>query len=202
LELYATNASPSRIIGGDGNGKGVVVPPRNPRSFRSFFSILTFTSVLLNAVRRLVPIALAPLKAPSSPASPSLILSYVLSVSFFLYYEAYKGFHKKFVPAYVSRSQTLPSKNILLSFIPVNVLYSGGYICSNKARKAKSYGVTMFVFLAIVVSKRLPPAPRGVVDAGVVAGLTGAIVSLWAHWFGCAWQNSSIQGWGDEKLEF
>ncbi|GMI44271.1 hypothetical protein TrCOL_g12661 [Triparma columacea] len=160
--------------------RGGSSPPPSTRTISSFISCLTFTSVLLNSIRRLLPHALHPFTLTSFPAF--LPYAYAGSVLWFLYYESYKGFHQKFIPVFVTRSGYLKGKPAIYKLPPVNVLYSGGWLEASRKRKILSYGVSLFVVLAIAISKRLPTIWRGCLDAGVVAGLGGAVVSLWVWW--------------------
>ena len=122
--------SPLTVRGGSSTSP----PTPSTRTFSSFLSCLTFTSVLLNSIRRLIPHALKPFSA-SPPAF--LPYAYLASVLWFLYYESYKGFHLKFIPVYVTRSGHLNGKNVLYKIPPVNVLYSGGWMESSRKRKVR-----------------------------------------------------------------
>ena len=163
------------------------MPPARPRSVSSFISCTCLTAFLLRSVIRLYPHILPPLRA--STVSPSVYFLYASSVLAFLYSESYKGFHLKFNQTYLTRSQRLPN---LYKLPLLNILYSGGWVSSSKKRKMTSWGITFGVAVLIAVSKRLSPLWRGVLDVGVVAGLSGAVVSLWMLWLGSVVKNETV----------
>jgi hypothetical protein len=80
------------------------------------------------------------------------------------------------------------------------VIYSTGLIDSSRKRKITSVSVTAAVALLVVISKRLQPLARGVLDVGVVTGLGGGVLSLWVHFF-TLWRTGKIglAGWAREK---
>jgi hypothetical protein len=109
---------------------------------------------------------------------------YALSCTFFAYAEGYKGFHKKFAPLVVKRSFTLvigtAQGNNPLNYL-LAPLYSMGLWGATSRRKAVSWGVTLGVATIVALVKRLPAAPRCIVDAGVVVGLTIGSASILYH---------------------
>ena len=73
---------------------------------------------------------------------------------------------------YVARSYNLHTLPVWKRiFLPV--LYSTGLVDSSKKRKITSISVTLAVAVLVIISKRLSPLPRGVLDVGVVTGLGG-----------------------------
>jgi len=110
--------------------------------------------------------------------------SYALSCFVFAYAEGYKGFHKKFAPLVVKRSFTLiigtrQGNNPLNYFLAP--LYSMGLWGATKKRLIVSWGVTTGVALLVAIVKKLPQAPRCILDAGVVVGLTIGSASILYH---------------------
>jgi len=99
---------------------------------------------------------------------------------------------------YVARSYNLHTLPVWKRiFLPV--LYSTGLVDSSKKRKITSISVTLAVAVLVIISKRLSPLPRGVLDVGVVTGLGGGIVSLWYHFFVYARTGGiGLEGWGRE----
>ena len=109
---------------------------------------------------------------------------YALSCLFFAYAEGYKGFHKKFAPLVVKRSFTLVI-GTRQGNNPVNYLlaplYSMGLWGATSKRIKVSWGVTLGVAGVVALVKKLPAAPRVIVDAGVVVGLTIGSASILYH---------------------
>lgn len=110
---------------------------------------------------------------------------YALSCAFFAYAEGYKGFHLKFAPLVVKRSFSLligtPQGDNPLHFV-FAPLYSMGLFHSTRRRLATSWGVTLGVAGVVAAVKRLPPAPRCILDAGVVVGLCLGSLSILYHY--------------------
>ena len=106
---------------------------------------------------------------------------YAITCAFFAYAEGYKGFQKKFSPLVVKRSSTLilgtRSGNNPLHYL-FAPLYSMGLIHATKKRLITSWGVTTGVTMLVALVKRLPPASRCILDAGVVVGLTYGSMSI------------------------
>ena len=109
---------------------------------------------------------------------------------FFAYAEGYKGFHKRFSPLVVKRSFTLvfgtPQGNNPLNFL-LAPLYSMGLWGATPKRLKVSWGLNLGIVAVVAAVKRLPPAPRCIVDAGVVLGLTIGSVSILYHFLSSLW---------------
>jgi hypothetical protein len=53
-----------------------------------------------------------------------------------------------------------------------------GYIHATRKRKVISIGLTLMIICFILVAPMLPQPWRGIIDAGVVAGLSIGIISI------------------------
>eukprot|EP00536_Pseudo-nitzschia_multiseries_P004562 jgi/Psemu1/188292/e_gw1.76.6.1 len=154
--------------------------------FGSVWGSFGVVYILAKAIARVLPIALEPFKSGSalvfSPVQWSL---YAASCLFFAYAEGYKGFHLKFAPLCVKRSFTLvigtPQGNNPLHYL-LAPLYSMGLFAATRKRKAVSWGVSLGVAAIVAVVKKLPAAPRCILDAGVVVGLTLGSASILYHY--------------------
>mmetsp|Transcript_9166 Transcript_9166/g.23212 ORF Transcript_9166/g.23212 Transcript_9166/m.23212 type:complete len:359 (+) Transcript_9166:222-1298(+) len=143
--------------------------------FGSFWGSLGVVYVLAKAIKRVLPIAMEPIKAGTQTTfTPVQWSLYALSCLFFAYAEGYKGFHKKFSPLVVKRSFTLligtSQGNNPLNYL-LAPLYSMGLIHATKKRMITSWSVTIGVATIVAIVKRLPLVPRIILDAGVVVGL-------------------------------
>jgi hypothetical protein len=101
-------------------------------------------------------------------------------VAFMLWSEGYRGFHKRFSPRVVSRAFHLarhPS--------PLHVILAPAYCMSllHATRRARIVAWSVLIgVIGLVVLVRLAPQPwRGIVDAGVVLGLTMGAASIVLH---------------------
>lgn len=143
----------------------------------SAWGALGVAAMLLNAVKRCLPVALEPFKASMSPA---LWLAYVAVALGMGYAEGYKAFHKKFSPLVVARSMTLPDQPRLHGvFAPA---YAMALFHATPKRVATSWGFLVGIFGIVKLVKMLPYPWRSIVDGGVVVGLTIGTVSLFYHY--------------------
>ena len=139
-----------------------------------FWGIGGVLSLLLFAVYRLLPVALElrfiPLGAVQSAAL-------AFSVVYMIYAEGYRGFHRGFAPRVVLRADYLRRhpRTIHTALAP---LFCMGYIHATRRRRLFSYGLTAMIVCFVLIARQLPQPWRGIVDAGVVAGLIVGIASI------------------------
>jgi hypothetical protein len=130
--------------------------------------------LLLFAIYRLAPMALALTEIPLTALHWSALL---FSVFYMAYAEGYKGFHKGFAPRVVSRAHYL-QQNPRLGHILLAPLFCMGYFYATKRRQLLSYGLTTMILCFILIARQLPQPWRGILDAGVVVGLTIGVLSI------------------------
>ncbi|MCH7814975.1 MAG: hypothetical protein IIC60_00250 [Proteobacteria bacterium] len=130
--------------------------------------------LLLFAVFRLAPIAL---DLENSPMSKWHWLVLIFSVVYMAYAEGYKGFHRGFAPRVVMRASYLHD-NPRIDHILLAPLFCMGYIYTTKKRKLVSFGLTIMIICFILIAGILPQPWRGILDAGVVVGLSIGIGSI------------------------
>ena len=161
--------------------------------------------ILAKAIKRVLPIALEPLKGGGLVLTPfqwryvqkrlsselssnrhcnthshHLYISktfslYILNGLFFIYAEGYKGFHLKFSPLVVKRSFLLQGNPLNFLLAPV---YSMGLVNATRKRMIVSWCVSLGVTALVVLVKKLSPAYRCIMDAGVVLGLGVGSMSI------------------------
>lgn len=93
------------------------------------------------------------------------------------YMEGHRGFHLKFVPRVLARAHHLAEHPQPLRVI-VAPLFAMAFFSASKRAKAAAWGVTVLVLLAIWLVRSLDQPLRGIIDAGVVAGLAWGTTSL------------------------
>ena len=117
--------------------------------------------------------------------SPLQWLVLAVFVLWMAWAEGYKGFHRAFAPRVIARARYLrtsteSSHPVLALLAP---LFCMGYIHSTRKRKIVSIAVTS-VIVGLVMLLRITPQPwRGIIDAGVVTGLSLGILSIVYFWF-------------------
>ncbi|HEY3494616.1 MAG TPA: hypothetical protein VGK73_08015 [Polyangiaceae bacterium] len=139
------------------------------------WGILGVALLLAQALVRLTPIALEPLRSGALTTVQAAIYTGWVLVS--LYSEGYRGFQKAFVPRTVARAFHLAAQPLsLLSFLAP--LYCMGLIHARPRRLLTSWSIVAAISIAVILVRRLAPPWRGIVDGGVVVGLAWGLVSL------------------------
>jgi len=101
----------------------------------------------------------------------------VFFVAYMAYTEGYKGFHHGFAPRLVIRAIYLKNNPRILHVL-LAPLFCMGYICATRRRKIISIGLTLMIICFILIARILPQPWRGIIDAGVVVGLSIGIISI------------------------
>lgn len=94
--------------------------------------------------------------------------------------EGYKGFHLAFAPRVVVRANYL-ANNPRFSHILLAPLFCMGYIHATPKRRLMSIGLTTMIICFVLLVRMLPQPWRGLVDAGVVAGLIFGVGSIFYY---------------------
>lgn len=96
--------------------------------------------------------------------------------------EGYRGFHKAFSPRVVARANYLrEGGHPLLSVLAP--LFCMGYFHATRKRKIVSWSVTSGIIGLVLIVRMTPQPWRGIIDAGVVVGLTLGILSVLFYFF-------------------
>ena len=93
------------------------------------------------------------------------------------YAEGYKGFHLGFAPRVVRRASYLRD-NPQLSHTLLAPLFCMGYFYTTTRRQIVSIGLTVMIICFVLIAGLLPQPWRGIVDAGVVVGLSLGVASI------------------------
>ncbi|MCB9662883.1 MAG: hypothetical protein H6732_02130 [Alphaproteobacteria bacterium] len=155
------------------------VPPIVP-SLRSPVVLWGLGGVLLllgRAIARLTPMALEPLERGDLSG---LHLAFGgIWVAGMVWSEGWRGFHQRFAPRAVRRAAYLHAAPLPVRLLAP--LACMGLVWATPRRRRASALVLCFVIAAIVSVRWLPYPWRGLVDAGVVAGLGVGVASLLWH---------------------
>ena len=101
----------------------------------------------------------------------------IFSVVYMSYAEGYKGFHLGFAPRVVVRALYL-GRDPRPGFVLLAPLFCMGFVHATRRRKLATFGLTAMIVCFIAVARQLPQPWRGILDAGVVAGLSIGICSI------------------------
>ena len=97
---------------------------------------------------------------------------------FMIFTEGYRGFQKNFSPRVVARAQYLARHGTVLEII-LAPLFCIGYFKAPVRRMIAMYSLTLGIIVLIVIIHLLAVQPwRGILDSGVVLGLTYGFISM------------------------
>ena len=102
----------------------------------------------------------------------------VASLFFLGYTEGYKAFQKGFSPRCAARTRYVRDHPGWLRVL-LAPLFIMGFFQATQRRLVTSYCVLAGIIVLIVLVRQLPTPWRGIVDAGVVLGLSWGLVSFW-----------------------
>lgn len=130
--------------------------------------------LLAFAIYRLAPIAF---ELGAQPLSPIHWLALAFSIVYMAYAEGYRGFHRGFSPRVVQRANYLRD-NPRWQHVVLAPAFCMGYIYATRRRQLFSIGLTLAVMGFVLIARQLPQPWRGILDAGVVTGLSLGILSI------------------------
>jgi len=147
--------------------------------FAAVWGIAGVAAVLLFPVVRLAPYAGEALASGLTAWQWTVL---ILNSLFMAYSEGYRGFQLKFCPRVVSRALDLYRRPTLLDTL-LAPLFCIGYYRSNRRTIVVAWIGTIAIIALVLLVHRLNQPWRGIIDAGVVLGLTWGLVSLATHTF-------------------
>lgn len=170
--LLAAEQSPSAIV---------LDPAEAAKLSRitAIWGAMGFTLMIGEALYKVTPWVIDLFSHPLNAVHWAIIVAWC---GFMGYAEGYKGFQKHYSPRFAARLQWLtrhPSRrNAALA-----PLFCMCFIGTTRKRKIVAYALTTFIFMLVVVIRTLPQPWRGIIDVGVVVGLTwGLSTVLFFSW--------------------
>ncbi len=118
-------------------------------------------------------------------AEPFALLHWIILIGFcffMLYFEGYKGFQKKYSPRTAARVRYLRDHPNILHYL-LAPLFCMGYFFANRKTKLKAYILTIGIALLVMAMNKCPQPWRGIVDLGVMLGLSWGLVAFWVFCF-------------------
>jgi len=138
-----------------------------------------FLLLLLYAIARLAPIAFEAITGPLTGLQWALLIGNTL---FMAHSEGYKGFQKAYSPRVVSRALYL-REHATWPLALLAPFFCMTFFAAPRKRLLTSWILTIAIIILIIIFQRLPSPWRGILDAGVVVGLSwgtiATIVILW-----------------------
>lgn len=132
-----------------------------------------FLALLVFAIYRLAPIAWSTLQQPLTAFQYVVLIANTL---FMAHSEGYKGFQKAYSPRVVARAAYLRQKANWLTAV-LAPFFCMTYFAAPKKRILTSWILTCAIIVLIIIVQRLPVPWRGILDAGVVVGLSWGIIA-------------------------
>ncbi len=101
----------------------------------------------------------------------------VASLIFIGVVEGYRGFQKQFSPRGVARAQVVARQPTLLRVL-LAPAFCMGFFDATKKRLIVSWVLTAGIVVLVLIVRQLPQPWRGIVDVGVVFGLTWGLIAM------------------------
>jgi hypothetical protein len=136
------------------------------------------TALLGQAIYRLTPQALEPLVHGN--LTPFQVALYVGWVLFAGYTEGYRAFQGRFSPRVVARAVYL-AKNRDPWHVALAPLFCMSFFHATRRGLIAAWTVTLLVLVAVMIVRQLPQPWRGIVDGGVVVGLSWGTLAIFAN---------------------
>ena len=154
-------------------------PPRGATQLLIYtWGALGVVALLLQAIVRLTPHALQPLSAGSLSVGQACI--YVAWVLFSAYSEGYRAFQLRFSPRVVARAVYLSRSPTPLGTV-LAPLFCMAFFHATRRALISAWTVTVLVITAVIIVHQLPQPWRGIVDGGVVVGLSWGMIAIVTH---------------------
>ena len=126
------------------------------------------------AIYRLTPRALEAIRADLSSLQWGILIVWVV---FMLVAEGYRGFQKKFSPRTAARIRHLRDHPLPLH-VALAPLFCMGYFHALRKTRIIAFALTFGILLLVISVHYVPKPWRGIIDAGVVLGLSYGVISL------------------------
>lgn len=152
----------------------------------ALWAIAGVSALLGWAIFRLSAIALDALEEPLAWYHWAAVVAFI---PFMAWSEGLRGFQHRFSPRVARRAMMIRAAPTLarVVFAP---LYAAGYVGGSRRERAGVWLVTAVIIVFVVLVHRLDQPWRGIIDAGVVVGLTWGVIATLAL-SARAWRESS-----------
>jgi hypothetical protein len=143
------------------------------------WAVVGWSAVLAIVIARLGVITLEPLTGELTPVQ---LVALVANVLFMAYAEGYRGFELKFSPRAAARVLYLRGHAGAGLALLAPLFLIGYFGATPRILRVAWVGTALIIGLVLIV-QQLPQPWRGIVDAGVVVGLSWGLWSFWRMTF-------------------
>jgi len=145
----------------------------------SIWALIGIGGLLISAIFRLYPRAMEAFEVGFTPLQWAVLIVWTLFMGVL---EGYRGFQKQFCPRTAARIRYLRGHPTVLRtlFAPFIAM---GYAHAKRKTQITAISVTLGIVLLVVLVSRCPQPWRGIIDFGVVVGLTWGTTALFIHAF-------------------
>ncbi len=140
----------------------------------AFWGVAGFAAVLVAAIYRLTPGAVDTFSIDLQWYHWSAM---IVSALLMAYLEGYRGFQRGLVPRIAARATYLTQHPSMLRVV-LSPLFCVGYFHATRRRKISAYSLVSAILLLVALVRLLDDPWRGIVDIGVVVGLSWGLLSL------------------------
>jgi hypothetical protein len=138
------------------------------------WGIVGIVALLSSAIYRLGQRAVAAYEGGLTPVQWTIAAFVCVGMA---YAEGYRGFQMRFSPRTASRIRYLRDRPSVLRSL-LAPLFAMGFFHADRRTKITAYVLTFGIVILVVLVHRLDQPWRGIIDAGVVVGLTWGLLSL------------------------
>jgi len=158
-----------------GNRQPIITKPPAQHLVAAYWGVIGVMGIVFYAIVRLAAYVVGAF-AVGLDAFQWLALA--ANVIFLAWSEGYRGFQLKFSPRVAARALYLrrcPTSPVTRLFAP---LFCIGYFDASRRTRTVAWAGTIGIVILILLVHRLDQPWRGIVDAGVVVGLSWGLVSM------------------------
>lgn len=150
-----------------------------PRKFMSWlvllWGVLGVVALLSQAIYRLAPLAWEPIRDGNLSTFQAAL--YAGWMVFSAYSEGYRGFQKRFCPKVVNRALYL-ANNPRPLYVLLAPAFCMALFHATKRGLITAWGISLSVVGLVILVRTFPQPWRGIIDGGVVLGLSWGIAAL------------------------
>ncbi|CAN5643213.1 hypothetical protein BH23PAT1_BH23PAT1_4680 [soil metagenome] len=139
------------------------------------WALAGISMLFLAAIGRMAPHALEAYRSNLSALELAILLSWSV---FMIITEGYMGFQKRFAPRVAARATYLLNRPKVID-IALAPLFCMGYFHAPKKRVIIIWSFTFAIVLLVVVVRQISQPWRGIIDTGVIIGLSYGLVSIY-----------------------